>query len=613
MQTSAGRAEAGRRRVLSIGKLGHGQEGYYLETVAHGVEDYYLGHGEAPGRWLATGATTLGLDCRVNAETLRAVLDGRDPGGDRLVRGRSDRVPGFDLTFRAPKSVSVLFGLADPVTGRQVRAGHDAAVDAALGYLERAACWSRRGTDGVVQIPGEGFVAAGFRHRTSRAGDPHLHTHVLVANLTRGVDGQWATLDARHLYLHAKTAGYLYEAHLRAELTHRLGVAWGPVRNGIADIDGIPEPVLRAFSTRRAEIEAEMASRGVSSARAAEIAAFDTRQAKDYEVDPVAILGQWWETAHRLGFDPETLAEVLDRAAPVPLPEPHIARRVDHLLGPGGLTERASTFDRRAVLRAWCDQLAAGAVVTTIEGLADRTLADPTVVALGTGSTASLHTRGKGRRIQGPALGARYSTAELLALEQDLVDQALARQDHDAGTCDEQTVLSALRARPELSDEQVAMVLQLTTSGHGIEVVIAAAGTGKTFALDAARDAWQHADHRVIGAALAAEPPRSSKAAPGSVPRRSRRSSPTSTIPNTVGYPPGVCSSSTRQGWSAPAPSPGSSTMPTPPERKSCSSATRASFPRSTPVACCAASARGSPRSGSPRTGGNTTRGNAPR
>ena len=374
----------------------------------------------------------------------------------------------------------------------------------------RWAIWSARrvgrdaATNGTVTIGGEGFVAAGFRHRTSRAGDPHLHTHVLVANLTRGTDGQWATLDARHLYLHAKTAGYLYEAHLRAELTHTLGVAWGPVRNGIADIDGIPQPVLRAFSTRRVEIEAEMASRGVSSARAAEIAAFDTRQAKDYAVDPVAMVDQWWETARELGLDRELLAGVLDRDRPVPRTEPDITQLVDHLLGAGGLTERASTFDRRAVLRAWCDQLTHGADVRTVEGFADRTLTEPAVLALRSGSTASLHTRGSGSRIQGPDLGARYSTAELLALEQDLVDHAVARQNGTAGTCDEETVLAALRARPELADEQTAMVVQLCTSGHGIEVVIAPAGTGKTFALDAARDAWHHADHPVIGTALAA-------------------------------------------------------------------------------------------------------------
>jgi conjugative relaxase-like TrwC/TraI family protein len=94
-------------------------------------------------------------------------------------------------------------------------------------------------------IAGRGLIAAAFRHRTSRAGDPQLHTHVLVANVVLGADGRWSTLDGRRIYAHAKTAGYLYEARLRSLLTRELGVAWGPVRNGIADIEGVPRPVLR--------------------------------------------------------------------------------------------------------------------------------------------------------------------------------------------------------------------------------------------------------------------------------------------------------------------------------------------------------------------------------
>ena len=406
---------AGGGRVLSVGKLGAGQQSYYLEYVANGVEDYYSGRGESPGRWIGASADGLGLECRVDADELRAVLEGRDPNdGVPLGRVRSDRVPGFDLTFRAPKSVSVLFGLGGFEASAEVRAAHEAAVDAALGYLERAACWSRRGTDGVEQVAGEGFVGAAFRHRSSRAGDPHLHTHVLVANMTPGADGRWATLDARHVYLHAKTAGYLYEAHLRAELTQRLGVEWRPVRNGIADLDGIPDSVLRAFSTRRAEIEAEVAARGVSSLRAAEIAALDTRQAKDYAVDPRTMIERWWEQASELGLDRETLAATLHRAELSPLAETDVAQVIDALLGPDGLTARASSFDRRAVLRAWCERLTAGAEVAHVEALADRTLAEPPVVLLQAHKSSNLRTRARGRRIDGPDLGGCYSTGRPL-------------------------------------------------------------------------------------------------------------------------------------------------------------------------------------------------------
>ncbi len=490
--------------MLSIGDLDAGNEHYYLHTVAGGVEDYYIGRGEAPGRWVGVGAVELGLDGRVDADRSAAVLDGRDPAdGVRLVRARSDRTPGFDLTFRAPKSVSVLFGLADPGVVREVREAHDCAVDAALAFLEREACGTRRGTNGVDAVDGSGFVGAAFRHRTSRAADPHLHTHVLVANLTKAPDDRYGALDARRIYLHTKTAGYLYEAQLRAELTRRLGVEWGPVRNGIADLVGIPQPALNGFSTRHAEIEEAMARRGVTSA-AAEIAALDTRQAKLGPVDLITLRARWSEQAATFGLTSDMLAEVVHRTEPRPLREPDVARIIGELVGPDGLTAQVSTFDRRDVLRAWCDRLTEGADVSTIEALTDRTLAEPAIVTLGSGLATRLRRRANGRAIDGPRLGSRFSTVELVALEQRLVDAAADRHAREVAVIDEAIVLQVLRRHPELSGEQVDLVARLTTSGDGLDVVIAPAGTGKTFALDAARDAWQHAGYRVSGATLAA-------------------------------------------------------------------------------------------------------------
>jgi conjugative relaxase-like TrwC/TraI family protein len=460
--------------VLSIGKLRVGNEHCYLHTVAGGVEDYYVGRGEAPGRWLGVEATELGVDGRVDAEPLAAVLAGRDPGdGVRLVRIRSDRTPGFDLTFRAPKSVSVLFGLADHDVAREVRTAHDVAVDAAFGFLEREACGTRRGANGVDAIDGSGFVGAAFRHRTSRAGDPHLHTHVLVANFTRTPDGRYGALDARRVYLYAKTAGYLYEAHLRDELTRRLGVEWRPVRNGIADLVGIPQPALDGFSTRRAEIEEGMTRRGVTSARAAEIAALDTRQAKDYQVDPTTLRAHWSEQAQTFGLTPDMLASVIDRIEPQPIGTRGVDRVIREMIGPDGLTARASTFDRRDVLRAWCDRLTDGADITTVEALTDPTLKHPSIVVLESDSVAKLRRRAKGHAIDGPSLGHRYSTIELIDLEQRLVDHAADRRDRDVAVVDEATVLEALRCRPELSREQVDLVVRLTTGGDGVDVVIA--------------------------------------------------------------------------------------------------------------------------------------------
>jgi conjugative relaxase-like TrwC/TraI family protein len=151
---------------------------------------------------------------------------------------------------------------------------------------------SRIGAGGTGQIAVEGVTAAKFRHRTSRAGDPHLHTHVLVANLAEGVDGKWRTLDGRLIYSHAKTAGYLYQAHLRHKLTTRLGVEWGPVVNGCADLTGIDREVILGFSDRRKEILEHLDDVGFSSARAAQLATLHTRSAKTTS-DEVSMRDVW--------------------------------------------------------------------------------------------------------------------------------------------------------------------------------------------------------------------------------------------------------------------------------------------------------------------------------
>ena len=95
-------------------------------------------------------------------------------------------------------------------------------------------------------------------------GDPQLHTHAVVANLGKGPDGRWSTLDGRRIHAQARTASFVYQAVLRSELSPELGVEWTPVRRGIAEIAGVPAPVLRAFSRRRAEIEAGLARHGTS-------------------------------------------------------------------------------------------------------------------------------------------------------------------------------------------------------------------------------------------------------------------------------------------------------------------------------------------------------------
>ena len=483
--------------MLSIGKLAGGAEGHYLRAVASGVEDYYLGSGEAPGRWVGAGSARLGLVGRVTPEGLRAVLDGRDPSSGRslLWVRRPDRLPGLDLTFSAPKSVSLLFALGDEELSALVRGAHDAAVSQAVGYLEREAGEVRRGKDGRDRLPGGGFVAAAFRHRTSRAGDPQLHTHVLVANMTRGSDGRWSALDGRQLYLQAKTAGTLYQAALRDQLAP-LGLAWTVHPNGTAEVDGIPRSVLRGFSRRREQIEAELASHGATGARAAQLATSATRPAKPSGVDPVTLAGLWQARARELGFDPADLHQALGRTTAVP-PSPEVlAATTYRLLGPDGLTARSPVFDRRAAIRAWCGQLPTGARVRDVEALADGLLADPRVVPVDPDARSPVP--GAARSF------ARHTTHEMLTVERFVLDTAVAGHGVGAGVADPAAVEAALAARPGLHAEQVAMVRRLTARGDLVQVVVGKAGSGKSHALAAAAQAWTASGLPVLGAAVAA-------------------------------------------------------------------------------------------------------------
>jgi conjugative relaxase-like TrwC/TraI family protein len=183
----------------------------------------------------------------------------------------------------------------------------------AIGYVERSAAFVRRGHGGTVLEPASGLVTAAFRHRTSCAGDPQLHTHVLVANLGRGADGRWSALDGRRVYAHARAGSFIYQAVLRAELTQALGVEWGPVRQGVAELDGIPSRILRAFSRRRVEIEAALAERGASGPRAAEAAALATRRPKDRRLAQAELVADWRRRAEGLGLTSEYLESLLGR------------------------------------------------------------------------------------------------------------------------------------------------------------------------------------------------------------------------------------------------------------------------------------------------------------
>jgi conjugative relaxase-like TrwC/TraI family protein len=497
--------------LLNIGRMGPGRADYYLTAVARGgegVEGYYLARGEEPGRWLGAGADTLGLSGEVTAEQLRAVLAARHPDtGQQLAAHPARKVPGFDHTFRAPKSVSLLWALSDRDTAAEVVAAHDAAVDAAISYLQRSAGFSRRGAGGAETVEVDGFVAAAFRHRTSRADDPLLHTHVLVANLARtSDDGMWRTLDSRRLFAHAKTAGILYQAQLRHELTTRLGVAWQPVVNGVADIAGVDRGLIETFSRRRAAIVELLAARGETSAAAAQTATLATRQAKSERSSEDELRHAWTRRASAAGVTPGWHRQLTARTS---WQQPDVAGLWQQLVVDEGLTQSSSSFTHRELLQQLAGRLPAGAPVGWCEGVAELLLTHDSDLLVTLGPTRGQLTavdmirRGDGRVVAVDGDEARYTTRGLLLTEHRAINQAIARH-HDGVAAADQPALHSAFGRRNLTGEQQTMVARLTGSGAGVEVIIGKAGTGKTYALDAAREAWEASGVPVAGVALAA-------------------------------------------------------------------------------------------------------------
>ena len=492
--------------MVGVTKISRANANYWIEAVAEGGEDYYTKPGEAPGEWMGELAAELGLSGEVDRETYAAVLAGKHPvTGAVLVsrpeprkfidaegrERRLDPILGYDIRFAAPKSVSLLYAVGSPEVREAILRAHDHAVAEAVGYLERTACFVQRGKGGVVIESGAGFLSMGFRHRSSRAGDPALHTHLVTANMTRAVsDGRWLSLaNPRRqspLLREAKAAGHVYQAALRAELTRDLGVEWQQVVNGYADLAEIGRPVIDHFSQRRAEIVAAMAERGTTSAAAAEVAAYRTRDAKDYKVDPDTQRQEWATRAAEFDLTPDSIDRIVARGRRRE-PEAIGAQHLDRTLA--DLEAHHSHFDRRDLLSAVANQLREGADARVLEGAVRSLIDGDRLIEIHRGA--------------GPLDATYYTTPRLWELEQRFMATARKGEKAGAAVVDGATLAAVLDRHRYLSEQQVEMVRRLTTGGERVVAVAALPGTGKTTALAAAQEAWAAAGIRGVGVATA--------------------------------------------------------------------------------------------------------------
>lgn len=292
---------------------------YYVEALPN----YYLQSCEPRGLWFGDSAHLLGLGGEVDGDAFIALTGGMDPSRPERHLGRrydDKSVRGFDVTCSAPKSVSVLFAVGDLDTRREVLGAHDAAVTALAGWIERHAHTRYRIGGEVSVVDAQGIVAAAFRQHTSRALDPQLHTHLVIANRVKSPDGRWLALDGRLIKHDQQSLSAIYHAGMRAELTRRLGVRWHTPEHGIAEIRDVADDVLAEFSSRTADVRrriddkldrfVKMKDREPTPRERWKLereAAIDSRPAKAHSLDADVLHAQWAEQVRQLGYEPSRI------------------------------------------------------------------------------------------------------------------------------------------------------------------------------------------------------------------------------------------------------------------------------------------------------------------
>jgi Ti-type conjugative transfer relaxase TraA len=450
----------------------------YLEGErdgAHrGPEDYYTESGHTQGQWLGSGAKELGIAGNVTEHAFDRLAAGFHPETNEALvqRAGENHRPGWDMTFSAPKSVSVVWGVGEREQREAIERAHTQAVERTLAFAESQQLFiTRRGKDGIDRQTARPIIAA-YLHGTSREADPQLHTHAFVMNVAARKDGSFGTLETKPLYDWKMALGAAYRAEL-AHALRALGYEITPDSKGSFRLTEVPRDIERHFSKRRAQIEAALAERGTSSARAAEVAALDTR--KEKAATNVTTLRATWRTeAAALGVSAQHLADL--RNYPT-----HAPRAIDTRALIERLSSQHSTFTTADIARAAAEQTQnAGGGLARAEETMKAIAADAEIV---------------------PLASNRYTTRQMLEIERGAMTRAKRLADDAVYKVDANATATAVKNRP-LSEEQRA-ALQHLTSASRLSVLEGLAGTGKSHLLGAAREAWEASGYDVRAAALA--------------------------------------------------------------------------------------------------------------
>jgi conjugative relaxase-like TrwC/TraI family protein len=561
---------------MNLHKLtaGNGWRYYWVETASHDetrttrdkLVDYYAASGNPPGEWVGHGIESLRLTGPVKEHQMEHLFGlGRHPDtGERLgqdyaiyrteeeriedrladepnadeerrsiliaeeqAKPTREAVAGWDLTFAPVKSVSILWGIADDRLRGVIEECHQQAWHDALSWIEDEVLYTRLGRNGIAHAAVDGFVAAAFMHRTSRSGDPHLHTHVVASNKVRTRDdGAWRTIDGKLLH-DAKVAGSeRYNSRIETLLADRLGLRFTDAAGGQREVAGIPEGLRRRFSARRLQVEARFAdlasdyrARHVHEPphdveyRLAQQATLETRPRKKNGTTPIGERDEWRSTTEdEVGTSPEELIRTVlgqhQRRSSNEDDENLIDDIVTRTLQ--GVHERRAQWTvmhvRAEAERAVRDlDLPTADHTTLVDRVVDATLAHPTVIGLT--PTSLIAEPGELRLPNGDPIWRtanthRYTTTTILDAEAALVAAARSTGSPIVDEVAEACVLFELAAEGhELAVDQAAAIAQIGRSGRPVDLLIAPAGAGKSHTMRAMAAVWAADAGRVIGLA----------------------------------------------------------------------------------------------------------------
>ena len=474
----------------------------------------------------ATAAERTEQEARIEAEERANTVTLRAP------------VAGFDLTFSPSKSVSTAWALADQETKAVIYECHRRAIDLVLAYAEREVFHSRSGTNGVVQEDVDGVVAAAFTHWDSRAGDPQLHDHVVVANRARSTsDGAWRTLDSRGLFKSVVMLSELHQGVLSDLLTEQLGWGWDGRSRRYSDqlrfeVTGVPEALMAEFSQRATAIEdykntlvAEFVAAHGRQPTSTEVLGLRQRATLETRPDKThyslsELTGGWRERAGKhVGRDPAAWVSGLADRNDLPLLR--ASDLADAILADAAgvavqnVAERRATFSRANLLAEVHRQLhgvrfaSPDERMTVAERTADLAVARSLLVS----APELHHTPDQFRRVDGTsrfrAKGREvYTTETLLDAEARLLDTGREMTGPAVTTGTVATVAEVNLPGKDhaLGLDQAVAVEQVATSGRRLDVLVGPAGTGKSTTMAGLRAAWEaeHGPGSVLGLAPSA-------------------------------------------------------------------------------------------------------------